>query len=50
MNGLPAVAVVAAVLVGLGSLVLMWADERWTRRKQELYASCRCAACRGVRR
>ena len=50
MNGLPAVVTVAAILVGAGSLVLMWADERWIRRQKELMDRCRCVACRGVRR
>lgn len=49
MNGLPAVITVAAILVGIGSLVLIWADERWTRKQQELFDNCRCGECTAAR-
>lgn len=49
MNGLPFSLTVAAILVGLGCVALMWADERWTRHERELFRTCKCGTCDGGR-
>ena len=49
MNGLPMWLTVASILVGICAVALLWADERWTRTERELFSSCSCSACTGVR-